>query len=57
MFVCSQSRIREHCIVNVDKRSSIRKHGLTRVAKYLKDNKLDGLYFAIYFYYSNSLVV
>lgn len=57
MFVCSQSRIREHCIVNIDKRSSIRIHVLTRIAKYLKDNKLNGLYFAIYFYYSNSLVV
>ena len=39
------------------KLNSVVKHGLTRVAKYLKDNELDGLYFAIYFYYSNSLVV
>lgn len=43
MFVCSQSRIREHFIVNIDKRSSIRIHVLTRIAKYLKDNIINSM--------------
>ena len=56
IFACSWSRTRGHSKENIlrKKQQAVRRHFLTQVSKYLKDNKHNSLYFARIFVLGHS---